>query len=90
LANFFKVLGRKFQNTSEKILNFYSKDLNRQFSFFEDAKFLGSPINQRVCEPDKDDWHKLCHLIKYIRGTRKLPLRLSADGSNIIKWWVDA
>ena len=44
----------------------------------------------RVREPDKDDWRKLCHLMKYIRGTKKLLLRLSADGSGILKWWVDA
>jgi hypothetical protein len=28
--------------------------------------------------------------MKYVRGTKKLPLRLSADGSSILKWWVDA
>lgn len=47
-------------------------------------------LTMRVQEPDKDDWHKLCHLMKYIRGTKKLPLRLSANGSGILKWWVDA
>jgi hypothetical protein len=26
----------------------------------------------------------------YLRGTRKLPLTLSADGSGILKWYVDA
>ena len=44
----------------------------------------------RVCELDKDDWDKLVHLLKYIRGTQSLPLILSADGSGILKWWVDA
>ena len=47
-------------------------------------------LTTRVREPDKDDWAKLVHLMKYIRGTRKLPLILSADGSGILKWWVDA
>jgi hypothetical protein len=28
--------------------------------------------------------------MKYIRGTLKLPLILSADGSGILKWWVDS
>ena len=46
-------------------------------------------LTTRVREPDRDDWRKLCHLMKYIRGTRKLPLRLSADGSGILKWWID-
>ena len=47
-------------------------------------------LTTRVREPDKDDWTKLVHLMKYIRGTRTLPLILSADGSGILKWWVDA
>jgi len=47
-------------------------------------------LTTRVRDPDKDDWRKLCHLMMYIRGTKKLPLRLSADGSGILKWWVDA
>ena len=37
----------------------------------------------------KDDWHKLCHLMKYVRGTRGLFLRLSADRNGILKWWID-
>jgi hypothetical protein len=28
--------------------------------------------------------------MKYIRGTRTLPLILSADATGILKWWVDA
>lgn len=47
-------------------------------------------LTTRVRKPDKDDWRKLTHLVKYLRGTRKLPLMLSADGSGILKWWVDA
>jgi hypothetical protein len=47
-------------------------------------------LTTRVREPDEDDWTKLSHLMKYLRGTRKLPLTLSADGSGILKWWVDA
>ena len=29
-------------------------------------------------------------MMRYIRGTRALPLILSANGSGILKWWVDA
>ena len=47
-------------------------------------------LTKRVRAPDKQDWAKLTHLIKYICGTLELPLILSADGSGIIKWWVDA
>jgi hypothetical protein len=46
-------------------------------------------LTTRVREPNKDDWAKMCHLMKYLRGTRKLPLILSANGSGILKWWVD-
>ncbi len=47
-------------------------------------------LTTRVRAPDKDDWKKLTHLMKYLRGTRTLPLILSANGSGILKWWVDA
>jgi hypothetical protein len=43
-----------------------------------------------VREPDKDDWTKLVHLMRYIRGTRTMPLILGANGSGILKWWVNA
>jgi hypothetical protein len=32
----------------------------------------------------------LVHLMKYLRGTRTLPMILSANGTSILKWWVDA
>jgi hypothetical protein len=42
-------------------------------------------------EPDPiHDWSKLVHLMKYLRGTRTLPLILSANGTSILKCWVDA
>jgi hypothetical protein len=47
-------------------------------------------LTMRVREPDKDDWTKLVHLMRYTRGTRTMPLLLSAKGSGILKWWVDA
>jgi hypothetical protein len=46
-------------------------------------------LTTRVRAPDKDDWAKLTHLMKYLRGTKSLPLILSANGSGIIKWYVD-
>ena len=46
-------------------------------------------LTTRVRAPDEDDWQKMVHLMKYIRGTRKMPLILSANGSGILKWWVD-
>ena len=41
-------------------------------------------------EPDLDDWEKLSHLMKYLRGTRELPLILGGDNTGIVKWYVDA
>jgi hypothetical protein len=46
-------------------------------------------LTTRVREPDLEDWSKLGHLMKYLRGTKLLPLILSAAGSGILKWWVD-
>jgi hypothetical protein len=47
-------------------------------------------LTTRVREPDNDNWAKLAHMMKYIRGTKELPLILSANGSGILKWWIDA
>jgi len=44
----------------------------------------------RVKEPNRDDWKKLVRLIKYINGTRKDKLVLSADDLRILKWYVDS
>jgi hypothetical protein len=46
-------------------------------------------LTTRVRAPDKDDWTKLFHLMRYIRDTRTMPLILSANVSGILKWWVD-
>jgi hypothetical protein len=47
-------------------------------------------LTTRVREPDKDDWTKLVHLMRYIRGTRTMPLILSDKGTGVLKCWVDA
>ena len=46
-------------------------------------------ITTRVRAPDEEDWDKLVHLMRYIRGTRKLSMALSSNRSGILKWWVD-
>jgi hypothetical protein len=48
-----------------------------------------SYLTTRVREPDRDDWTKLAHMVKYLRGTKDLPLILSANDSGILKRWVD-
>ena len=49
-----------------------------------------SYLTTRVREPNQDDWLKLVHLMKYLRGTKDLPLILRADGTGMLKWFVDA
>jgi hypothetical protein len=44
-------------------------------------------LTTRVREPDQDDWKKLSHLMRYLRGTKSLPLILSASGTGIVKWY---
>jgi hypothetical protein len=47
-------------------------------------------LTTRVRATNKDDWTKLVHLMRYIIYTCMIPLILSATGSGILKWWVDA
>jgi hypothetical protein len=43
----------------------------------------------RAQKPNKDDWAKLIHLIKYIRTTQDLPLMLGVKEGNALRWWID-
>jgi hypothetical protein len=38
---------------------------------------------------EQDDWRKLDCLLKYINGSQKDKLILSADDLHVIKWYVD-
>eukprot|EP00978_Attheya_sp_CCMP212_P044901 scaffold326348_cov39-Attheya_sp.AAC.1 len=44
----------------------------------------------RVKDPNEADWSKLVRLMKYLNGTKKLRLTLSAGNIRCIKWYVDA
>jgi hypothetical protein len=44
----------------------------------------------RVREPHESDWDKLKRLLKYLNGTRKDVLTLSADDLGVIQWFADA
>ena len=46
-------------------------------------------LTTRALFPDDDNWTKLVRLIRYLRATPTLPLILSANSANIVKWWVD-
>ena len=54
------------------------------------TSLLISFLITRVRDPSKQDWKKLVHLFKYFKGTEDIPLILRADGSGILKWYVDA
>ena len=47
-------------------------------------------LKTRVRAPDEYDRKKMRRLFKYVKYTIQLPLILSADNLNVIKWWVDA
>jgi hypothetical protein len=47
-------------------------------------------LTTRVKKPDEDDWGKLKRILKYLKGTRHMRLRLSIDALGVIHWWVDA
>ena len=46
-------------------------------------------LTTRVRGPNEDNWKKLIRLIQYLKDTTEMPLTLHADGTNIVKWWVD-
>ncbi len=47
-------------------------------------------LTTRVKAPDTHDWRKLSHMMEYLRVERLRPLILSADGSGVLMWYVDA
>jgi len=47
-------------------------------------------LTTRVKKQDEDDLKKLCRVMRYLRNMSNIPLKLEADGTHIIKWWVDA
>ena len=46
-------------------------------------------LTTRVTAPDEDDYKKLGRVMKYLRGTKTMPLTLEADNLQVIKWWID-
>ena len=41
-----------------------------------------------VIDPDKINWMKMVYLFKYVRGTKYLPLILSAYNIVMLKWYI--
>lgn len=55
-----------------------------------DLKLAVGFLTTRVKSPDFHDWKKLRRMIRYLRGSQELTLRLQADDTHMVKWWVDA
>ena len=51
-----------------------------------DIEPLVSFLTTRVKEPDKDDWGKLKHGLKYLKGTLYMKKHMSAECLNMISW----
>ena len=47
-------------------------------------------LSSQVSNPDQDDYIKLGKVIKYLENTLHLTLRLQANETNLLQWWVDA
>jgi hypothetical protein len=47
-------------------------------------------LTTHIKRPDKDNWGKLKHVLRYLRGTRHMKLNLLADNLTCLQWWVDA
>jgi hypothetical protein len=78
------------QNKAVEFHNLVAKTLYATKQARPDTCTAIAFLTTRVREPDKDDWTKVVHLKRYIRGNCMMPLILSANGSGILKWWVDA
>ncbi|MGL4352274.1 MAG: Ty1/Copia family ribonuclease HI, partial [Plesiomonas shigelloides] len=55
-----------------------------------DIQTAVSFLSKRVKAPDEDDYKKLRRVMRYLRNTKEMPLTLEADGTRVLKWWVDA
>jgi len=55
-----------------------------------DIQLAVSFLATRVQSPDVDDFKKLGRCMRYLRGTRDLPLTLECSEIGVIRWWVDA
>jgi len=55
-----------------------------------DTRTAVSFLCKRTNNPDMDDWKKLTRVMRHLQHTLDLKLRLSSDGSGLVRWWVDA
>ena len=77
------------QGASKKFHKLVAKMLFATKSARPDTGTAESFLTTRVKGPDVDDLRKLSHMMRYIEGTIELPLILRANGSGMLKWWID-
>ena len=46
-------------------------------------------LTTRMKTPNEDDWGKLKRMLKYLKGTKYLKLKISVEDLGILKWYVD-
>lgn len=51
-----------------------------------DIRMAVSFLCGRLSKPDMDNYKKTHQVIKYLRSTVDMPLRLSRDGHGVIQW----
>ncbi len=47
-------------------------------------------LSSRVKEPNEGDWTKLLRVLGFLKGTKNDVLRLEADDTNTLTWYIDA
>ena len=47
-------------------------------------------LTSRVKEPDEDDWGKVKRVLRYLKGTLHLPLRIQVESTEVPEWDIDA
>ena len=91
-SNFFEVDEDREKLSPRKAEAFHSLVAKNLFATKRSRPNTGLSISfltTRVRDPSKQDWEKLIQNFKYLRGTQDIPLILRADGSGILKWYVD-
>jgi hypothetical protein len=55
-----------------------------------DMQMVVALLTTRVLAPDEDDWWKMKQVLKYLRGTGYLKLKLNADEVSFkVHWYID-
>ena len=92
-AHLFKTNANPDPLSEEKAKTFHRMVMQLQYLSQRarpDIRTAISYLCTRTTKSDMDDWKKLTRVMRYLQGTVDLKLRLSADGSGKLRWWIDA